>query len=73
MKKLSVLFWVLAVLLSDVMCGVCAYTYCNLFWGMKYAGYSAGPDLAFIIAIPFLIAMAVCIGLAVFFGRKATK
>ena len=39
MKKLSVLFGALAVLLSDVMCAVVAYNYCNLLWGGRYAGY----------------------------------
>jgi len=36
MKKLSTIFAVLAILLSDVMCAVVAYNYCALEWGGKY-------------------------------------
>jgi hypothetical protein len=64
MKKLWILFIVLAVILSDVMCAVVAYSYCDLVWGGKYAGYSAPPSTAFAFAIPFLIAIAVCLAVA---------
>lgn len=64
MKKLWILFIVLAVILSDVMCAVVAYSYCDLIWGGKYAGYSAPPSTAFAFAIPFLIAIAVCLAVA---------
>ena len=33
MKKISYLFIVLAILLSDIMCAVVAYNYCALQWG----------------------------------------
>ncbi len=32
MKKLSIIFSVLAILLSDIMCAVVAYNYCALEW-----------------------------------------
>lgn len=41
MKALSTVFWIFAVLLSDVMCAVVAYNYCDMLWCIKYAGYSA--------------------------------
>ena len=41
MKKLSYLFGALAVLLSQVMCAVVAYGYCDMLWGIQYACYSA--------------------------------
>ena len=37
MKTISNLFLILAVLLSDVMCAVVAYNYCDMMWGIKYA------------------------------------
>lgn len=70
MKALSTVFWILAVLLSDVMCAVVAYNYCDMMWGIKYAGYSAPAWAAFTAAIPFAIAIVVCIVLALFFKRK---
>ena len=73
MKKLSVVFWILAALLSDWMCAVVAYNYCDLLWGGKYAGYSAPASTAFLLAIPFAVVIIVCIALAIVFGKKAAK
>ena len=70
MKTLSSVFWVLAVLLSDVMCAIVAYNYCDMVWGIRYAGYSAPAWTAFMVAIPFAVAIAVCIVLALFFKKK---
>lgn len=71
MKKLSNVFLVLAVLLSDVMCAVVAYNYCDILWGMKYAGYSAPVDVAFVYAIPFAIGIVICVVLAWVCRKKA--
>ncbi|MBR3295787.1 MAG: hypothetical protein IKI62_06040 [Clostridia bacterium] len=70
MKTLSTVFWVLAVLLSDVMCAIVAYNYCDMVWGIRYAGYSAPAWTVFMVAIPFAVAIAVCIVLALFFKKK---
>ena len=71
MKTLSNLFLVLAVLLSDVMCAVVACNYCDMVWGIQYAGYSAPVSTAFLAAIPFAIAIVVCIIIALYFKRKS--
>ena len=71
MKKLSVLFGALAVLLSDVMCAVVAYNYCNLIWGGRYAGYGAPAGTAFLYAVPYGIGIIVCVVLARVFRKKA--
>lgn len=70
MKKLSVFFLVLAVVLSDIMCTVVAYNYCDMVWGIQYAGYSAPALTAFLTGIPFLIGIAVCIVLSVILRKK---
>ena len=70
MKALSTVFWILAVLLSDVMCAVVAYNYCDMVWGIKYAGYSAPASTAFLVAIPYAIGIIVCIVLSIFFKKK---
>ena len=72
-KKLSIVFWVLAILLSDIMCAVVAYNYCDLLWGGKYAGFSAPASTAFLYAIPFAIGMIVSIVLAIICRKKAAK
>ena len=71
MKTLSVLFTLAAILLSDIMCAVVAYNYCDMLWGIEYAGYSAPASTAFLFAIPFAVGIAVCAGLAFFFKKKA--
>ncbi len=70
MKYLPKFFCLLAVLLSDVMCAVVAYTYCELLWAGTYAGGSAPADIAFLYAIPFVIGIAICITLAILCKKK---
>lgn len=67
MRKLSILFICLSILLSDVMCAHIAYLYCDMIWGMKLAVYSASASVVFLLAIPysgiiftFVIAAYVC-------------
>ncbi len=71
MKKLSIIFGVLAVILSDIMCAVVAYNYCDLLWGIEYEGYSAPASTAFVYAIPYGIGIIVCLVLAVVFYKKS--
>lgn len=71
MKTLSTVFRVLAVLLSDVMCVVVAYAYCDMVWGIRYAGYSAPAGTAFFLGIPYAVGIVVCVILAIFFRKKA--
>ncbi len=72
-KYLSRTFLVLAVLLSDLMCAVTAYSYCDMQWGIKYMCYSAPASTAFLLLIPFGLAIALCLALAWFFHRKVRK
>ena len=69
MKTLSIVFWVLAVLLSDVMCAVVAYNYGVMEANQMFN--SAPASTAFLLAIPFLLGIADCVFLALLFRRKA--
>ena len=71
MKKLSYLFIALAVLLSDAMCAVVAFSYRDMLCGIEHSCYSAPASVAFLYAIPFGVAIIVCIALAYIFRRKA--
>ena len=73
MKVLSTVFFILAVILSDIMCAVVAYNYCNMIWGIKYAGYSAPAGTAFLTSVPFAAAIAVCVILALYFKSRIKK
>ncbi|MBQ3553050.1 MAG: hypothetical protein IJA35_07925 [Clostridia bacterium] len=74
MKKLSIIFGLLAVLLSNIMCAVVAFNYRDMLCGIEHAGYSAPASTAFLLLIPYAIGIAICIILAIVFKRKqATK
>lgn len=70
MKKLTTIFAVLAILLSDVMCAVVAYNYCALEWGGKYEAWSAPASTALLLTIPYAIGIITCVVLAIVFKRK---
>ena len=70
MKKLSIVFTVLALLFSHAMCAVVAYQFAALWWCGQYGGCSAPADVAFLFAIPFLIPIGICWTLSVVFWRK---
>ena len=70
MKKISNIFIVLAVVLSNVMCAVVGYNYATMQWGIKYAGYSAPASTAFLYAIPFVVGIIICVALAIRFRKK---
>ncbi len=67
MKKISYVFWGLAALLLIVMCVVVGFHYINM---KKEIGYSAPASTAFLYAIPFLVAVAICVIIALAAGKK---
>ncbi len=71
MKKISKIFLVLALLLSHVMVSVVAYGICDMQWGIRYEAYSAPVWVATLYAIPYLIAITVCLVVAFVTNRKA--
>ena len=71
MKKLSLLFIALAVLLSDVMCAAVAFAYRDMLCGIAHAGYSAPAGTAFLYAIPFGIGIILCAIAAYALYKKA--
>ena len=71
MKKLSALFLLLAVLLSDAMCAVVAYNYRAMLCAIAHDGASAPASMAFLSALPFLAGIILCIALAIFFRKKS--
>ena len=70
MKNPSRLFSVLAIILSHIMCIVVSYNYRDILCGIDHAGFSAPADMAFLYAIPFLVAIALCAGLSVKLKKK---
>ena len=71
MAVLSAVFAALAVILSDVMCAVAAFNYCDMLWGIKYAGYSAPASAAFLTAVPYAVGIIICVILSLFLKKRA--
>lgn len=71
MKKLSYLFTALAIVLSDIMCLVVAYNYCDMLCGIEHAGYSAPASTAFLYAIPFVVGIVACAVVAYVLYKKS--
>lgn len=76
MKKyryLSYIFAILAILMSNVMCALVAYSYCNMQWGIKYSCYSAPASVAFLLIIPYAVGISICAVLAWIFNKRSHK
>ena len=73
MKKAAIVFAVIAVLLSDIMCALVAFAYRDMLCGIEHLGYSAPASVAFLYAIPFLIGIIICVVLAVILYRKSKR
>ena len=70
MKKISYIFWGSAALLFVVRCIVVMFQYRKMKDGIKFHGYSAPASVAFLYAIPFLIAIIIWAIIAIVIGKK---
>ena len=73
MRKAGILFSVMAILLSDIMCAFVAFAYRDMLCGTAHLGYSAPAGTAFLYAIPFLIGIVLFTVLAVVFFKRAKR
>lgn len=71
MKRWSVLFFTLAILLSHLMCTVTAYNYRDMLCGIAHSGYSAPAEVAFLTAIPYLVGALLCLLIGIILRKKA--
>lgn len=72
-KYLTYVFVTLAILLSNVMSATVAYNYCDMQWGIRYEGYSAPANVAFLFAVPYAAGIAICVILAWVFYKRYRK
>ena len=73
MRKFKILrniFAVLALVLSHWTCIVVSFNYASMLCGIEHKGFSAPANTAFYIAIPYYIAIAICVVLALIFQKK---
>jgi len=74
MKKyfvMSCVFSAFAIVLSNIMCAIVSFRYCDMLYGIEYKGYSAPAEVALVYAIPFAICIAFCVILAIVFYKKS--
>ncbi len=71
MKKLSKACAAIAVLLSDAMFAVVAYSYRDLLCSEQHLGGSAPSETAFYLAIPYAIGIAIFAAAALYFNKKS--
>jgi len=69
MKKLSILFTILALILSHIMCIVVAWNYRDMLCGIAHSCYSAPAEMAFLTAIPYVCGIIICSIIACIFRR----
>ncbi len=60
----------IALTLSCVMCFVVGYNYCNMKWTVKYLGFSAPAETAFLYAIPYLLCIFLCFALSHYYSKR---
>ena len=70
-KHLSILFGALTVLLLCIGSAAVAYNYSYMQFAIIYEGASAPASIAFLVAIPFLPAIAVTAFLTFIFNKRS--
>ncbi len=61
----------LALVLSHVMCATVAYSFASMLCAVRHHMTSAPASVAFLLLIPFLAAIAICLVLSAIFRKKA--
>ena len=72
-KLAAIGFALMGLVLSHIMCAKIAYEYCNMLWGIKYLGYSAPANTAFMLAIPYLFVIVTSFALSFIYWKKQHK
>ena len=61
---------IIAYIFSYMMITVVAFNYGYMFYAVKFDGASASPNISFIFAIPFIIAILICLILINIINKK---
>lgn len=72
-RVLSVIFAVFAVILLVIMGITVIYNYTAMLYGIRYLGFSAPANSAFLLIIPYGLAIIVSLVLSSFFRRRDVK
>lgn len=70
MKRLSNLFWALALVLSHWSCASAAWSYRDMLCGIRHSCCSAPAWVALLPLIPYGLGIALCAGLGWYLRKK---
>ena len=73
MKIAAYILSAIAMLILGIGSADVAYQYRDLLCAIEHAGFSAPATIAFLSAMPYAIAFAVCVILAVIFFKKSSN
>lgn len=59
-EKIIKIIKLIIIIFSYMMVTVVAFNYGYMFYAVKFDGASASPNISFIFALPFIIAILVC-------------
>lgn len=70
MKVACITFFIASVLLFGAMCATVAFCYARAICAMEHQFTSAPPEIAFLLLIPFVMGIAICVFLCAVFYKK---
>ena len=73
MKIAAYILSAAAVIITNIGCAAVAYNYRDMLCGIEHAGFSAPASVAFLGAIPYALAVTICVILAVVFYKKSKE
>ena len=72
-KAFAACLFAVALILSHCMCVHVAFAYCDMLWGIEYAGYSAPAYVVFFFSIPYLAMIVVALAIALLIWKKGKQ
>ena len=70
-KIISTVFAAITAVLHTVMCIFVTYQYCSLQCSTLHGGGDAPASIAFLFAVPFLVATGISLALCLYFKKKS--
>ncbi|MEI0579566.1 hypothetical protein [Brachyspira pilosicoli] len=69
-QKITKTIKIIAYIFSYMMVTVVAFNYGYMFYAVKFDGASASPNISFILALPFIMAILLCVIIIKIINKK---